>query len=293
MSKEFKKAFFTSLLAVLLVVSNLIGLKLTNFLDLTISVNFLTYPFTFLCTLIIFNLSGKKSAFQSVLIAALIQIFITISYTLAISLGNQSVMPDMSLYVNELFKVKELNILASLVAFLASHYVLIYIYDNFKKYGKELFGIVIGLLAALFLDATIYTIVTLSSYDLMFIINMLLSNIIVSIMMLICITILFYLLKEKEQEAVTIESMNIKVTPEKDNDKAIEELISDNNLKITKKTNQTVKSKTKNRNKVYQNTKKATTKTNKNTKSSKTKSLDQKNNQSKKSQTTVNKINKK
>ena len=43
MNKEFKRTFFTSLLAVLLVISNLIGLKLTNFFDLTISVDFLTF----------------------------------------------------------------------------------------------------------------------------------------------------------------------------------------------------------------------------------------------------------
>ena len=80
MSREFKQTFFTSLLVVLLVVSNLIGLKLTNFMDLTISVNFVTYPFTFLCTLLIMNLGNKRSAYQAVLISALIQIFITISY---------------------------------------------------------------------------------------------------------------------------------------------------------------------------------------------------------------------
>ena len=56
MNKEFKRTFFTSLLAVLLVISNLIGLKLTNFFDLTISVDFLTFPFTFLCTLLIYRL---------------------------------------------------------------------------------------------------------------------------------------------------------------------------------------------------------------------------------------------
>ena len=76
MDRDFKKTFFTSLLAVLLVVSNLIGLKLTNFLDLTISVDFLTYPFTFLCTLLIYNFAGKKKAYESVLVAALIQIFL-------------------------------------------------------------------------------------------------------------------------------------------------------------------------------------------------------------------------
>ena len=36
MNKDFKRTFFTWLLAVLLVISNLIDLKLTNFFDLTI-----------------------------------------------------------------------------------------------------------------------------------------------------------------------------------------------------------------------------------------------------------------
>ena len=156
MNKDFKRTFFTCLLAVLLVISNLIGLKLTNFFDLTISVDFLTFPFTFLCTLLIYNMGGKKKAYESILIAALIQIFIIISYTLAIKLGSQSVIPDLSEYVNVLFKVDEVKMLSSLLSFLVSHYVLIYIYENFKNYGKELFGVVISLLVALFLKATIY-----------------------------------------------------------------------------------------------------------------------------------------
>ena len=220
----------------MLVVSNLIGLKLTNFLDLTISVDFLTYPFTFLCTLLIMNLSGKKSAYQAVLVSALIQIFIVISYTLAISLGSQTLIPDSANYVNELFKVRELNILASLVAFLTSHYVLIYIYDNFKRYGRELYGVVIGLLGALFLNSTIYLVITLNSYDTMFIINMLLSNIIVSIIMLVIMTVLFYILKEKDSKPVVIDNMNINISKIRDIDLAIEDLMnSENNQHETKK----------------------------------------------------------
>lgn len=107
-----------------------------------------------------------------------------------------------------------------------SHYVLIYIYDNFKKYGRELYGVVIGLLGALFLNATIYLIITLSSYEVIFIINMLLSNIIVSIIMIILITILFYLLKEKEQKTVAISNMDIAVTKSLNEDKTIEEVIN-------------------------------------------------------------------
>lgn len=64
------------------------------------------------------NMGGKKAAYRGILIAAIIQIFITISYTLAVKLGTQTVIPDSAMYVNELFKVNELNILASLLAFL-------------------------------------------------------------------------------------------------------------------------------------------------------------------------------
>ena len=79
MSREFKQTFFTSLLVVLLIMSNLFVTKLTNFLDLTIGVEFLIYPFTFLCTLLILNMGGKKSAYQAILISVLIQVFMTVT----------------------------------------------------------------------------------------------------------------------------------------------------------------------------------------------------------------------
>lgn len=284
MTKEFKQTFFTSLLVVLLVVSNLIGLKLTNFLDLTISVDFLTYPFTFLCTLLILNLSGKKSAYQAILVSALIQIFITISYTLAISLGNQTVIPDSAVYVNELFKVKEVNILASLISFMSSHYVLIYIYDNFKKFGKELYGVVIGLLGALFLNATILSVITLYGNDFMFIINMLLSNVIISIIMLIIITLLFYLLKEKELKVVEINNININVNKFITEDKSIEDIIVNSEKKEVKKEKEVKKKKSSSK-----NTSKKVNSTTKNVKKTNNKAKPNNNKKQNTSQRIVNK----
>lgn len=286
MSREFKKTFFTSLLAVLLVISNLIGLKLTNFLDLTISVDFITYPFTFLCTLLIMNLGGKRSAYQAVLISALLQIFITISYTMAIKLGTQTMIPDLAVYVNELFKVREVNIIASLIGFLTSHYVLIYIYDNFKKYGKELYGVVIGLLGSLFLNSVIYLLITLKDYEIMFVINMLLSNIIISIIMLVIMTILFYLLKEKNVEEIFIDGMNINVSNYVNNDMNIEDVINDKNIIKKEKTiknnkNKTIKKKSNKRE--YSNKNNNTYKEVKNNKTKKTQN---------KSKTSQNKVNK-
>ena len=194
MSKEFKQSFFTSLLVVLLVISNLIGLKLTNFFDMTISVAFLTFPFTFLCTLLIYNMGGKNAAYRAIIIAVLIQVFITISYSLAVSLGTQAEVPD------------------------------------------------IALAAALFLDTVIYNISVFYKQDFMYVVNALLSNIIVSIIMLVIITIMSYILKEKESETVEIKDMNISVNNYPTNDLALEDVINEKkieNLSAPKKKNTT------------------------------------------------------
>lgn len=238
MNKDLKKIFFTSLLAVLLVVSNLIGLKLTNFFDLTISVSFITYPFTFLCTLLIFDASGRKAAYQSILMAIFLQAFLIIPYTLAVSLGNQAIMPDIANSVNEVFKVNGLSILSSLLAFTTSHYILIYIYDNFKRFGRELYGIVIGLLAALFLDSTIFLLITLNGYEAIFIVNMFLSHVIVSIIMITIMTIIFYILKEKNNSPIYIDNnLDIVTYHTYTSDKSIDEVINDkdkNDYKVIK-----------------------------------------------------------
>ncbi len=235
MNREFKKTFFISLLAVLLVISNIIGLKLTNFMDITISVNFITFPFTFLCTLLIMNLGDKKDAYRAILVSSIIQLLMPISYVVATNLGTQTLMPDSSTYVNGLFQVNEMNILGYVLAFILSHCLLIYIYDNFKQYQKELYGLVIGLLGSMFLNSVIYLLISLREYEIIFIVNMLLSNIIISIIMLIIIIILFYILKERDVEIIKIKESSIK----KDKDLSIDEVMQD---EIIKKVNKKVSS---------------------------------------------------
>ena len=233
MNKEFKRTFFVCLLAVLLVISNLIGLKYTNFLDITIGVDFITFPFTFLCTLLIINMGGKRSAYRSVLAVCIIQLLITISYVIATSLGSQSLMPDGATYVNQVFKVNELKIIASVLAFSASHCLLIYVYDNFTRYNKELYGLLIGLLGALVLNSIIYLGISLHMYELMYIVNMILSNIIVDIVMIIIIVILFYILKENPEKVVTFkQEENVKSS-----DLGTEEIMESKKITTSKKKN--------------------------------------------------------
>ena len=230
MNRDFKKAFFICLLSVLLVVSNIICAKYTNFLDVVIGVQFVTYPFTFLCTLMILNLGDKREAYRSILVASIIQLLITISYTIVVNLGNQVLIPDNAKYVDVLFKVNETNILASVLAFILSHCALIYLYENFKKLNKELYGLVIGLLGAMIVDSIIYIVITLSSYEPLFVIDILLSNIIVSVMMVVILTVLFYILRDKKENIVAIKKMDLV----KNNDLSVEEVVEAKQKEVKK-----------------------------------------------------------
>ena len=259
MNKEFKKHFFISLLPVLLVISNLIGMKYTNFLDITVGADFLTYPFTFLCTLLIINYGSVKEAYRSILSASLIQLLITISYKLVVSLETQSLMPDSAIYVNHLFEVNEIAILASILAFIISHWFLIYAYQSFKEYKKELYGLVISLLGASFINAIIFFGIKLENYEFIYIINMILSNVIIDILLTVIIVVLFYVLKSRDKinsehvnEEVINDNHNFVI--EKTNNGLLD--VSQNKIikkdKFTKKTNKGYKNQTRNSNNRYQ-----------------------------------------
>ena len=226
MNRELKKTFFLCLLAVLLIVSNLVGAKLTNLLDVTVGVDFVTYPFTFLCTLLILNTGDKKDAYRGILVASIIQLLITICYVMVTSLGSQTLMPDKAMYVDMVFKVNETNILVSVLAFIVSHCTLIYLYDSFKEIGKELYGLTIGLLGAMIVNSIIYLVITLADYDAIFIINMMLGNVIISVIMVVIITILFYILREKKTRIVPIKEM----TMDSGKDKGVEEVVKEKNV---------------------------------------------------------------
>ena len=262
MNKEFKKTFFLCLLSVLLIISNLIGQKYTNFLDITIGVDFITFPFTFLCTLLIMNYGSKKDAYSGILIACIIQSLITISYVLATSLGTQSFMPDAATYVNNVFKVKEINILASILAFVTSHSLLIYVYDNFKRYNKELYGLAIGLLGALILNTIIFLGITLHMYDLIYVVNMVISNIIIDIVLIVIIILLFYILKDKKEKIISF-TKNEKLN----SDLSTEEILE--NKKEIKRVNKKSQAKTQKKNNQYSKNSKTKTNSNKQVKKSK------------------------
>ena len=247
MSRSFKKTFFSSLLVVLFIVSNLIGLKYTNFLNMVVSVNFVTYPFILLCVLMLMDLFGKKDTYGAITSAVFIQIMLLFSYVLAINLGNQMVIPDMANSVNNLFMLNEVPLLASLIGFMVSNYILIYLYEYFRLLKRKFIGVSLGTLISLIIYGLIYLSISFYNFGIETLLNLLLGHIAMSVIMTIVIIILFYILKDKEniyeQKNIFINDINIKLNDDnKLYDKPILEVISLKEEKEKKKINSKSKS---------------------------------------------------
>ena len=132
MTKEFKRTFFSSLIAVLLIISNLIGLKYTNFANYVLPVNFITYPLISLCIVMLVDLYGRRTAKQSVYVGFYLQLFMLIIYLLTTNLSSQTMISDMAFEVNRVFDINIITIVTSLVAYLALSYVTINLFENFS-----------------------------------------------------------------------------------------------------------------------------------------------------------------
>ena len=79
MTKEFKRTFFSSSIAVLLIMSNIIGLKYTTFASFVLPISFITYPLISLCVIMLVDLYGRKTAMQAVYTALILQLFMLLS----------------------------------------------------------------------------------------------------------------------------------------------------------------------------------------------------------------------
>lgn len=226
MNTNFKRTFFSSLLAVLFVISNLIGIKYTNFGNLILSVNFVVLPFVFLCILLINNLCNKKEAQTAVASAAFIQVFILLSYVLVTNLGSQNLIPDFANSVNVVFTVDEVYIIINLIAIMLVNYVLQYIYDYFMVIGYNLFGTFISVLSAIILYGFVTIPIINYSFGIDIILKIIMCHLLMSVIMSLLVTALYYLLKEDkysyEEDKVFIKPV---VVENEKKDKTIDEVI--------------------------------------------------------------------
>jgi len=198
MKSDFKKIFFSSLMPVLFIISNLFCLKYTTFGEMIVPVSFITYPFIMLCILIILDKYGKKEVYNTIISTVFIQIFILLSYSLAIKMNNQMIIPDLADAINSVFAVDEVMILSSLIAFMFSSYIIIYLFNMFKRHSKKILGVIMGVLSSLTMPGFINIIILNYNEGKELFANLILSHLSISVIMTIIITILFCILKESE-----------------------------------------------------------------------------------------------
>lgn len=229
MKNDFKKMFFSSLLTVLFIISNLIGLKYTTFGNMIVSVNFITYPFITLCILILLDKYEKKDAYYAIISTVFIQIFILLSYSLTVNMNSQVIIPDLSAAVNSVFTVNEVSFMLSLIAFMVSNYITIYLFGFFKKNGRKLFGVILGTLLSLIVYGLLYIVICYYNIEKEILVNLILSHLSISIIMTIIVIALFYILKERDciYTLDDIEKVNVSFSQEQEfTDKTILEVIT-------------------------------------------------------------------
>lgn len=160
MTKEFKRTFFSSLIAVLLIISNLIGLKYTNFANYVLPVNFITYPLISLCIVMLVDLYGRRTAKQSVYVAFFLQVFMLIIYLLTTNLSSQTTISDMAFEVNRVFNININAIVTSLVVYLALSYVTINLFETFKNRNQKSIGSLVCIFSFTVLYGAVYILMT-------------------------------------------------------------------------------------------------------------------------------------
>lgn len=238
MSNNFKRILYSNFLVVLVIISNLVGIKFTNFSNLVISVNFVVFPFIYLFFLLISNIGKSRDAISTVLSAVFIQIFVLLIYIVVTNLGAQSLIPDFANYVNIVFHVDEIYIIINLIALMVSCFILQYIYEYFRVIRYGLLGTVISILSAIIVYGLITIPINNYGFGFDIIVDIMMGHLMMSVVMTILVTILFYLLKRAEYpyegNNVFIKEINIDI-PTYKSDKPIDEVIKYVEKKASKK----------------------------------------------------------
>lgn len=212
--KEGRKIFFSILLGVLLVISNIVAIKITVIAKLPLSCSIFVYPFTFLCTSVITELYGAKDARKSVLYAALIQVIVLLAYIAVVNVPNQITTIDeanalqkaLAPYGNNGNYYPEIRpLIASLVAFVISQLVIIGMYSFAKKNTFKLIGIALSVVIAMIVDTTLYVLISqvgvLAGNELILqLINRFVANIVAAVIVIILFMIFSIKKKEKTEE---------------------------------------------------------------------------------------------
>ena len=220
MTKEFKRTFFSSSIAVLLIISNIIGLKYTTFASFVLPLSFITYPLISLCVIMLVDLYGRKTAMQAVYTALVLQLFMLLVYLLTTSLANQTVVSDMAYEINRILRIDIVSTITSLIVYLALCFVITNLFDRFKLRNQKS----IGSLACIFLFTLLFGTINIlvnnyqEGYELL--LKLMYTHLLCSLFMTMISYGLYYVLRENfdytEPEMVSTKDKSLKELLEED-----------------------------------------------------------------------------
>lgn len=220
MTKEFKRTFFSSSIAVLLIISNIIGLKYTTFASFVLPLNFITYPLISLCVVMLVDLYGRKTAKQAVYTAFILQLFMLLVYLLTTSLANQTIVSDMAYEINRIFRIDIVSIITSLIVYLALCFVITNLFDYFKLRNQKSIGSLVCIFLFTLLFGAISILVNNYQEGYEILLKLIYTHLLCSLFMTMISYGLYYVLRENfdytEPEMVTTKDKSLKELLEED-----------------------------------------------------------------------------
>ena len=245
MGRNFKKIFFVALLTVFFIISNLVGLKYTIFMNLLVPVSFVTYPFVILGVVMLLDTFGKRETYYAIISAVFVQVFLLLPCILVTDFNTQSVIPDLYGSVDSVFKLDIVRVMSSLIAFMISCFVVMYFYKLLKAIGQKIGGVLFGSVFSIFVYGLINTLICYYNVGSEILLQLISSNLIISAIFGVVVTVLFYILKDKDciytEDYLDKSELNFN-KPRSFNDKGVLEVLD---IKETGKKTTSVKKKTK------------------------------------------------
>ena len=241
MTKEFKRTFFSSSIAMLLIISNIIGLKYTTFASFVLPLSFITYPLISLCVIMLVDLYGRKTAMQAVYTALVLQLFMLLVYLLTTSLANQTVVSDMAYEINRILRIDIVSTITSLIVYLALCFVITNLFDYFKLRNQKS----LGSLACIFIFTLLFGSINLlvsnyqEGYEVL--LKLMYTHLLCSLFMTMISYGLYYVLRENfdytEPEMVSTKDKSLKELLEEEEIKVEEPIRKKKDYRRRKKSN--------------------------------------------------------
>lgn len=234
--KDNKKVFLTTIVAILLVFSNVISANITSILGSPITCSIFIYPITFLGILLLTSFYGKEEGHRGIIISLIAQIIIFALSTLICNLPSTTesleISNDLKIIlapdVTNGFYHPSINLMiGTLLSFVIAQLVSVHLYSYLKKTTDKSISAFFALLSGLVIDAIIFILfTTLGTNTQTSLSSAITTQIVIRIIIAAILTLIFYVAtlnakkeKEHENEKITKEEKNTKATEKQETPK--------------------------------------------------------------------------